>query len=113
MITGNTKLRSLRARAGLGAAAALSVLALSATAAQAATVRLAGTDAVSGHVSSAASGGAEVYKTTASASGTVSSISLNLDGTSDATALEVGVYADAAGQPTTLLTSGRTNAPVP
>ena len=112
MITGNTKLRSLRARAGLGAAAALSALALSASAADAATVRLAGTDVVGSHVSSATNGSAEVYRTTATTTGTVSSISLNLDGTSDASGLEVGIYADNAGQPTTLLTSGRTDSPV-
>src|SRR3954470_18381442 len=102
MITGNSRLRSLQARAGLGAAAALSVLALGATAAQAATIRLAGTDVVSDHVSSAAPGGAEVYKTSATASGTVSSISLNLDSSSDASGLEVGIYSDVAGQPSTL-----------
>jgi hypothetical protein len=111
MITGNSRLRSLRARAGLGVATTLSVLALGATAAEAATIRLAGTDVVSDHVSSAAPGGAEVYKTSATASGTVSSISLNLDTSSDASGLEVGIYSDVAGQPSTLLTSGRTNSP--
>ena len=38
--------------------------------------------------------------------GTPSSISVNLDGASDASALEVGLYSDDDGQPTTLLTSG-------
>ena len=77
-----------------------------------APVRLAGTDVVGTHDSAASPGGAEVYKTTASASGTVSSLRLHLDATSDASALELGLYADQGGQPTTLLTSGRTNATV-
>ncbi|MDA0168687.1 hypothetical protein OJ998_06280 [Solirubrobacter taibaiensis] len=111
MITGNGKLRTLRARVAMGTVAAVSALAIGTTAADAATVRLAGTDVVGTHVSSAANGSAEVYRTSATATGSVSSISVNLDGTSDASALEVGLYSDEAGQPTTLLTSARTNTP--
>ncbi len=54
----------------------------------------------------------EVYRTTATHAGDSTSISVNLDASSTATALEVGVYSDVDGQPTTLLTSGRTDAPV-
>src|SRR5215218_6342749 len=112
MITCNWKLRALRRRAGFGAAVALGAMAISVSAAQAAPTRLAGTDAVGEHNSSAAIGGAEVYATSASAGGTVESLSLYVSEESDASAIELGLYSDEGGQPTTLLTSGRTDAPV-
>jgi hypothetical protein len=104
MITRNSMAR-------VAAAAVAGALWLGATTAHAAPVRLAGTDVVGSHVSAASPGGAEVYRTTASSNGTVTSLALHLDAGSDATALELGLYADAGGQPTTLLTSGRTDSP--
>src|SRR5688500_6621766 len=112
MLMNPSRARSARVRLASGALAALSACLLAAPAAQAAPVRLAGTDAVGTHVSSAAPGAAEVYRTTATVTGDSTSLSVNLDASSTATALEVGVYSDVNGQPTTLLTSGRTDAPV-
>lgn len=80
-----------------------------APAANAADVRLAGTDVVGQFGSGAFPGGAEVYKTAGSADGTASSISIYLAPDSDASAVELGLYSDEAGQPTTLLTSARKN----
>src|SRR5689334_10711256 len=112
MLMNPSRARSARLRLASGALAALSACLLAVPAAQAAPTRLAGTDAVGTHVSSAAPGAAEVYRTTATATGDATSISVNLDGSSSATALEVGLYSDENGQPTTLLSSGRTTAPV-
>src|SRR4051812_40779652 len=78
----------------------------------AADAQLAGTDAVGTHTSEAGPGVAEVYKTTATATGVATSLSVYLQWNSDSTAMEFGLYADEAGHPTTLLTSGRTDAPI-
>ncbi len=55
---------------------------------------------------------AEAYQTTATTSGTLSKLSVYLDSTSAATNVVVGVYADAAGHPGTLLAQGTLAAPV-
>src|ERR1700754_221743 len=83
-----------------------------APAAFAADSPLMGTDVVGQLGSSAAPGHAEVYKTTASATGVATSISVYLAWDSDSTAMEFGLYSDEGGVPTTLLTSGRTEAPI-
>jgi hypothetical protein len=57
-------------------------------------------------------GMAMAYKTTAAATGVATSISVFLAWDSDSTALEFGLYADENGRPTTLLTSGRSEAPI-
>src|ERR1700754_917947 len=80
--------------------------------ARAADTPLAGTDVVGQLGSSAAPGQAEVYKTTATATGVATSISVYLAWDSDSTAMEFGLYSDEGGVPTTLLTSGRTEAPI-
>jgi hypothetical protein len=89
------------------AAIALAAALLAPASADAAATRLAGTDAVGTQVSSSEPGRAQAYRTTATATGDASSISVHLDASSTATALEVGLYSDVDGQPTTLLTSGR------
>ena len=75
MITRNSMARA-------AAVAVAGALWLGAATAHAAPVRLAGTDVVGSHVSAASPGGAEVYRTTAAAGGTVSSLSLHLDASS-------------------------------
>src|SRR5688500_14658889 len=98
MLMNPSRARSARVRLATGALAALSACLLTVPAAQAAPTRLAGTDAIGTHVSSAAPGVAEVYRTTATITGDSSSISVNLDASSTATALEVGLYSDVNGQ---------------
>jgi hypothetical protein len=104
--------RRARARLATGAVAGLTACLLSSAVAQAATTRLAGTDAVGTHVSSASPGNAEAYKTAGTATGDTTSISVHLDASTTTTAVEVGVYSDDRGRPATLLTSARSNAPV-
>lgn len=58
-----------------------------------------------------AAGTAEAFSYTASASGSITSISIYVDSGSSATALSVGIYTDAAGHPGSLLTSGRLSTP--
>jgi hypothetical protein len=70
------------------------------------TTRLAGTDALGDHASGANPGVAEVFRTTSTAAGSVTSISIYLDETSTADRLILGLYADEGGQPTDLLASG-------
>ena len=83
-----------------------------ATYARATSVKLAGADVVGSNVSEANRGTAEVYRTTATADGTATSLHLRLASNSSATALVLGLYAaNASGQPTTLLATGRLNNP--
>jgi hypothetical protein len=89
------------------AAIALAAALLAPATADADATRLAGTDAVGTQVSSSEPGRAQAYRTTATNTGDASSISVHLDASSTATALEVGLYSDVDGQPATLLTSGR------
>src|SRR5262245_4119409 len=59
-----------------------------------------------------AAGQAEAFNSTATASGTVVSLSIYVDAGSTATKLTVGLYADSAGKPGTLLTQGSLNSPL-
>jgi hypothetical protein len=104
--------RAVHVRLAAGAAAGLAACLLSSAAAHAATTRLAGTDAVGTHVSSANPGNAEAYKTAGSVTGDATSIVVHLDAATTTNAVEVGVYSDEGGRPATLLTSARSNAPV-
>jgi glucose/arabinose dehydrogenase len=70
------------------------------------SVTLAGAEGVGTNASSAPRGAGEVYRITASATGTVSRLRLYVDGSSTATALTLGLYANSGSQPTTLLGSG-------
>jgi len=108
-----TRARRWRVRLATWGGAALATLVVcAAPAAAQAPVKLAGTDVVGSPGSSAQPGGAEVYRTSASASGTARYISLFLDQASTADRVTVGLYADEAGQPTSLLTTGSMSAPV-
>src|SRR5215813_8130699 len=57
-------------------------------------------------------GAAEAFQTTASASGTLSSITVYVDLSSTATRLVGGLYADANGRPGTRVTQGAPSAPL-
>ncbi|HWM10293.1 MAG TPA: LamG domain-containing protein [Solirubrobacteraceae bacterium] len=81
--------------------------------ASAQSVKLAGTDTIGLPGSNATPGVAEVYKTTATASGSATSISLYIDEASTADRLVLGLYADQSGQPTDLLASGSLSNPAP
>ena len=74
-------------------------------------LRLTGTDVIGSNVSSADPGRAEVYRSVATGSGTVSDLYLYLASTSTATDLVLGLYRDEGGQPTTLLGSARIDEP--
>jgi Ca2+-binding RTX toxin-like protein len=58
-----------------------------------------------------AAGRAEAFKTTASASGSVTQLRVFIDTGNTATNVQVGLYTDNAGHPGTLLTSGTLSAP--
>ena len=70
---------------------------------------LVGSSTVQGGVDTNPNGMAEAFVFTASASGASNTLSLYLDKSNTATSVTVGVYADASGQPGTLLTSGVTH----
>jgi PKD repeat protein/glucose/arabinose dehydrogenase len=80
---------------------------LTATFERATAVKLAGADVIGSNVSRAEPGKAEVYRTTATNSGTATELNLYLSEESTASDLVLGLYADSGGQPTTLLGSGR------
>jgi glucose/arabinose dehydrogenase len=82
-----------------------------ATYTQSVPVKLAGSDVVGANTSEAAPGRAEVYRTVASTSGLATHLRVRLAATSASSAVVLGLYADSGGQPTTLLASGRLNAP--
>ena len=87
-------------------------LATFASLSSAATTVLLGDQAVEPRTDSNAQGVAEVFKTTASSSGTLNKLTVYVDSTSAATALTTGLYADGNGHPGTLLTQGTITAPV-
>jgi hypothetical protein len=62
---------------------------------------------------SVAAGEAEAFPLTASATGTVGSLTIYLDGTSTTARLTAGLYADANGHPRTLLAQGSRTSPTP
>jgi glucose/arabinose dehydrogenase len=72
---------------------------------------IAGTDVIGQTGSDATAGRAEAYRTTAAANGRATAIRIRLAPTSNSSAVVLGLYADASGQPTTLLASGRLNTP--
>ncbi len=87
---------------------ALAAVALPATASAAIVV---GNQAMEAAVDYNAAGLAEAFRTTASAAGTVTSVSVYVDATSQATTLVAGVYSDSAGHPGTLLAQGSLASP--
>src|SRR5580692_5782838 len=84
---------------------ALAVLAPAIFGAQAAmATALLGSQTVGGNLDNDSAGSAEAFTTTASTSGTVSSLAVYLDVTSQATKVVAGLYTENAGHPGTLLT---------
>jgi outer membrane protein assembly factor BamB len=90
--------------------ALLAAIAVLAPSAQAAT--LFGDASIEPSLDSNTAGQAEAFQTTASASGTVSTLSVYLDSGSSATSVVAGLYSDASGHPGTLLTQATLAAPV-
>jgi glucose/arabinose dehydrogenase len=72
---------------------------------------LAGADVIGTNTSSAPAGRGEVYRTTAGRTGVATSLRIYLDGTSRASRLILGLYADVGGEPGALLGSGALAAP--
>ena len=72
---------------------------------------LVGTETVPPDVDNNPAGVAEAFRTTASTTGPVSWLTVYLDGSATATELVAGLYADAAGKPGALLTTGRLTSP--
>jgi outer membrane protein assembly factor BamB len=70
-----------------------------------------GSTTVQPQVDSNPAGTAEAFKTTASAAGTITSLSIYVDASSTATKLVAGLYADSSGRPGALLTQGTLNTP--
>ncbi len=88
------------------------VLALSAAvAASASAAIVVGTSGVRPSVDQNTAGSAEAFRTPATASGTVDSMSVYVNSTSRATKLFVGLYTDANGHPGMLLTQGSKSSP--
>jgi glucose/arabinose dehydrogenase len=79
-----------------------------ATLTQVTEMKLAGADVVGGNTSQATAGRAEVYQTTAAASGSVTKLRLYVDPTSTATRLGLGLYADNGNAVGPLLRQGST-----
>ncbi len=90
--------------------AVVALLALEAAGASAAII--VGTSGIRPSVDQNAAGGAEAFRTPATASGTVDSMSVYVNSTSRATKLYVGLYSDANGHPGMLLTQGSKSAPI-
>src|SRR5262249_38122098 len=67
---------------------------------------LAGDQTIESNIDSNSVGIAEAFPATATASGQVGSINVFLDAASASTKVDVGIYADSAGHPGTLLTQG-------
>src|SRR4051794_7772476 len=90
----------------LAALLSLVVLACSGASGHAATSSLVGSQSLYQNVDSNSAGVAEAFRTTASSSGAVGSLSLYVDSGSTAKSLVVGLYANNAGHPGALLGSG-------
>jgi glucose/arabinose dehydrogenase len=84
-----------------------------ATLSQVTEMKLAGADVIGGNTSQAAAGRAEVYQTTAAASGSVTKLRLYVDPTSTATRLGLGLYADNGNAVGPLLRQGSTTTVTP
>ena len=91
-------------------AAVLITALITAAGASAATV-IVGTTGVRPNVDKNASGSAEAFRTTASATGTIDSMSVYVNANSTATKITIGLYADNNGHPGSLLTQGAKSAP--
>ncbi|HWH92655.1 MAG TPA: PQQ-binding-like beta-propeller repeat protein [Baekduia sp.] len=90
--------------------AAMAVALTTTSIASAATI-VVGTSGVRPDVDQNAAGSAEAFRTSATASGTVDSMTVYLNTTNKATKLYVGLYTDNNGHPGTLLTQGSKTSP--
>jgi hypothetical protein len=79
--------------------------------ADAATIAL-GNQTIGANVDNNSAGSAEAFQASASASGSVASLTLFVDGSSSATTAIIGLYTDSSGQPGSLLTSGTITSPI-
>jgi outer membrane protein assembly factor BamB len=94
------------------AALALAMLVPAVAGAQAAVANvLMGSQTVGASLDNNSPGSAEAFGTTATTSGTVSSLTVYLDASSQAAKVVAGLYTENAGHPGTLLTQGSTTAP--
>ena len=93
-------------------ALAMGIAMLGSSVSGAASVVLLGDQTVLPAGDSNSAGSAEAFKTTATTSGTVATLSVYVDTGSTATTLIAGLYADAAGKPGALLGSGGLSGPV-
>ena len=106
-----------RCRATAGICVSLATLALttlssvSAPVAQAAGTIGLGTQTIGANTDSNSAGSAESFQATATASGSVASLTVYVDSTSKATSVIVGLYSDNSGQPGALLTQGTISSP--
>src|SRR3954469_11037716 len=103
--------RNRLARAGALAMALAVAVVAAPLSSQAAGTFLLGQQAVLTVADSNPAGVPEAFQTTASASGSLSTVTVYVDAGSTATSLVAGVYADNAGHPGALLTQGTLNAP--
>ena len=87
-------------------------LTLDSVAVAAAGPTLIGTQTIGANHDSNPAGSAEAFKTTATASGTIGTISVYLDAANTAGKVTVGIYTDALGHPGTLLASGSAASPL-
>ena len=108
----NGSLRPLQWIACISVIFALMLLAATPSAFSASGATLVGSQTIYSTTDSNTAGSAEAFRATASASGTVVSLSLYVDSTSRATSMVLGLYADKSGTPGTLLTQGQLSKPV-
>src|SRR5882672_3593837 len=110
---GSTYSRSMRrdAKALLLFALAIGLGALGSQVSGAASIVLLGDQTIAPKSDSNPAGSAEAFKTNATASGTVATLTVYVDTGSTATSLVAGLYADAAGKPGALLGAGTLTSP--
>ncbi|HJU15207.1 MAG TPA: PQQ-binding-like beta-propeller repeat protein [Stellaceae bacterium] len=89
----------------------LTLLAAPPSALSATSATLVGSQTIYSPADSNTAGSAEAFRATASASGTVISLSLYVDSASRATSMVLGLYADKGGTPGNLLTQGQLSKP--
>src|SRR4051812_30656848 len=92
-------------------ALAMGIAMLGSSVSGAASVVLLGDQTILPASDSNGAGSAEAFKTTATTSGTIATLSVYVDTGSSATSVVAGIYADAAGKPGALLGSGSLSAP--
>ena len=97
----------MRKRAGMAISLCIAACIALSTAVYAAGTTLVGDQTIYSAVDSNAAGHAEAFRSTASASGTVTSLTVYVPSSSKATSLAAGLYADNGGTPGALLGQGQ------